>query len=422
MVLYAFFLPLSGDIRRAVFFAILLIWVVFYRNYRETLRFALNNKVIQVFVAIFGMYLLWLIGSDNAEQARYFINDAKIYLFTIILFALTQYVFLKRIIAAFFLGMFFNELMSYGIFFEVLPADWAYREKGHHDPSPAEYSHLEYGFALAFTTGMVLFHWLKNRELKQFGHWVLGIFFVTASANIFITGGRVGYVLYAVSLVTVALFLFRHRWKTAVSIAVLVITVAYTIAYTFSPVMPKRVNKGYTEVQRIIQEDHYRSSFGIRVANWIVASEVMRDHWLAGVGSGDHMVEVHKVAEEKYPQFLHFVEYVGTNIHNAYLDIALQFGLIGLLVFGFLLYRIWSYDQPDPQLKIMQYLLIMLVLVMGIVHIWSRNMPGIIFVSMIAFSLVKPAAKEPVLKNMDRNTAAGYIAAAILFAVVAPLT
>lgn len=421
MVLYAFFLPLSSDIRRAVFFTILVIWALFYRNYKETLLFSLNNKVIQAFVAVFGMYVLWLIGSDNSEQAVWFIKDAKMYLFPILLFALTQYAFLKRIFAAFFLGMLINEMTSYGIFFGILPEHWSYYD-ARLDPSPAEYSHLAYGFVLSFTAGMVLFHWLKNNALKNFGHWVLGIFFVTATTNIFITGGRVGYILYAIAVATVVLYLFRHWLKSALLAVFLTVSLVYTLAYHFSPVVKERIENGYSDIYKIMYEDHYMTSFGVRLANWMAATDVVKANWLFGVGVGDHMDELKRSAQIHHPEFLPMIEYVGTNIHNSYFEIMMQFGVIGLLVFGFLFYRIWTYDQPDPQLKVIQYLLITLVLVMGTVHVWARNMPGMIFVSIIAFSLIKPVVQGFSMAPINRNTVIGYVGASAFFAIVAPLT
>jgi O-antigen ligase len=422
IVLYAFFLPLSADMRRAVFFTIITIWILFYRNYKEIMLYAFKNKVIQGFVAVFIMYFVWFIGSDNREQAEFFLKDAKMYLYTVILYALTQHAFLKRIFAAFFLGMLLNEMMSYGIFFEILSAEWSYREKGASDPSPLEYSHLAYGFALSFTVGMVLFHWLKNRALKSFGHWVLGIFFLTATSNIFITGGRIGYILFAISIATVILFLFKDRLKSALLGVLTIVSLVYVLAYYFSPVVKDRVEKGYSDIEKMINEDHYMTSLGIRMANWIAATDVIKNNWLFGVGVGDHMDELNRSAQIHHPEYLPMIQYVGKNIHNSYFEIVMQFGVIGLITFGFLFYRIWTYDQPDPQLKIMQYLMITLVLIMGIVSIWSRNMPGMIFVSIIAFSLIKPTEKGLLPAPVDRNTVIWYATASLFFVIVAPLT
>jgi O-antigen ligase len=421
IVLYTFFLPLSADIRRAVFFTIIAIWILFYRNYKETMLYAIKNKVIQGFVAVYVMYLIWFIGSDNREQAEFFLKDAKMYLYTVILYALTQYAFLKRIFAAFFLGMLLNEMMSYGIFFEILSAEWSYYGKAS-DPSPFEYSHLAYGFALSFTVGMVLFHWLKNRALKSFGHWILGAFFLTATTNIFITGGRIGYILYAISIVTVILFLFKDRLKSALLGVFTAIALVYVLAYSFSPVVKDRVEEGYSDIEKIINEKHYMTSLGIRMANWIAATDVIKNNWLFGVGVGDHMDELNRSAQIHHPEYLPMIQYVGNNMHNLYFEIVMQFGVIGLIMFGFLFYRIWIYDQPDPQLKIMQYLMISLVLVMGMVSIWSRNMPGMIFVSIVAFSLIKPTATAVLPVSVDRNTVIWYATASLFFVIVAPLT
>ena len=66
------------------------------------------------------------------------------------------------------------------------------------DPTPV-YHHTHYGFMLATSLVLIVQHLLvgKNSKLTQV---MLSVFFITASVNIFITGGRSGYVLYGIYL------------------------------------------------------------------------------------------------------------------------------------------------------------------------------------------------------------------------------
>lgn len=421
LVLYAFFLPFNSDVRKSVFFTILVVWLLFYRNYRETIAFALQNKVIQAFGAIFLMYLLWLAGTDNWERASYYVQDAKVYLFSILIFAFAQYSFIKRILGAFFLGMLVNELTSYGIFFEILPAEWSYYDSAL-DPTPNEYSHLAYGLVLSFTTGMVLYHWLKDRELGGLGHWVLGLFFVSASTNIFITGGRIGYLLYAISMLTVVLYLYRHRIKSALAIMVIALALIYTAAYQWSSVVQERVNLAMVDMEKIIHQNNYTESFGIRIAVWTIAADVVEHHWLFGVGVGDHIDALRQTAEEKYPHFLFQVDHVRNNIHNFYLDILMQFGIVGLIAFGYLFYQIVQYDQPDKELKLAQLLLVVLVLIFGTIGVFSRNIPGVMFVSLIALSLVRPGENTVSIAPMTKSAFTAYLFGGIALSIIALTT
>ncbi len=100
----------------------------------------------------------------------------------------------------------------------------------------------------------------------------------------------------------------------------------------------------------------------------------------------------------------------------------MQFGIIGLLVFGNLFYQIIIYNQPNRQLKLMQYLVITATLVYGLVNIWARNIPGVVFVSILAFSLIKPTLQGITLPPISRNQVIGYVATALLIALIAPLT
>lgn len=420
-VIYAFFLPLNPDIRKSIFFTILLVWLIFYRNYKETLIFAIKNRVIQSFVAIFLMYAIWMIGSQNVEQGLYFLREAKMYLFPILFYSLTQYSFLPRIFAAFFTGMFINEITSYGIFLEIFPASWSHYGIAL-DPTPYEYTHLAYGFALSFTLGMVLFNLLKNTHLETKSRWFLGIFLLTATVNIFITGGRIGYILYAVSLSTVLLYFFKDRFKQTLLSIGLILVLVYTLAYQFSPIVQQRIATTHTELNLMLHENNYYSSFGNRIAMWKYSINIIKENFFFGVGLGDHMDILKLVIEHEMPEYIKIVKIFGTNIHSSYFEIMLQFGIIGIIVFGYLFYQIYKYDQPDAALKMIQYLLIFGGLVYGLVNILSRNIPGILWVSMISFSLVKPTKEMLILNKIDKQIVLRYLVAVILFVIVAKMT
>lgn len=75
---------------------------------------------------------------------------------------------------------------------------------------------------------------------------------------------------------------------------------------------------------------------------------------------------------------------VGTNLHSDYLDVLVQFGLIGLLVFLNIFYQILKYNQKDSKLKALQILLVIVILVQaisqGMIYLSPINKLFILFI------------------------------------------
>ncbi len=108
--------------------------------------------------------------------------------------------YINKVISAFILGMLVSEFVSYSMMLGLMP--WKlelegilfYQSYAIGDPSPFLH-HIHYGVALAFTVILLIrktFFEENSILLKVF----MSIFIMTATMNIFITGGRTGYITF----------------------------------------------------------------------------------------------------------------------------------------------------------------------------------------------------------------------------------
>jgi O-antigen ligase len=141
-------------------------------------------------------------------------------------------------------------------------------------------------------------------------------FFVFALAR---TDSQAGYVAFAVVLLAALAFSGRARRQVAVGVlAFVLLSIGY---YTF--VRPP------TAFTSITSEDNT----GARKTLWTVGAHVVLDHPVIGVGAGSFVLTESEYATSNLP--LRRVDQVqkGELVHNSYLQVATEVGLVGLLAF-----------------------------------------------------------------------------------------
>ena len=82
--------------------------------------------------------------------------------------------------------------------------------------------------------------------------------------------------------------------------------------------------------------------------------EALKESPIFGVGTGDHINYIkNKIIDYKYPEPMLNILNGGenANLHSDYLDIFVQFGFIGLLIFLNIFYQIVRYKTENEHLK-----------------------------------------------------------------------
>lgn len=394
IVVYMFFIPITASVTSRIFIAILILFFI-RGDIGHYIKEAWENSVVRAFTYLILVYLVWFIGSDNLQEGWNSFSHIKNALYLFLFLVVIDGRYIDRILGAFILAMMLSELLSYSMFFGILPwelgigGEYFYKAFAVGDPSPFLH-HIHYGVLLAFTVvllGQKVLYAKEDIRLKA----IMLIFTLTASANIFVTGGRTGYFTFFPVL---ALFFFYYHRKLFLPALVGIVLFA-GIMYENSATLQKKVAQTVMEVEKLSQPTaDFGSSLGQRVGFWVYSAEVIKDNFLFGVGTGDSMDEV-------FARILPKDEGVKSidHEHNQYISIMLQFGLIGLLVFFNVFYQIYKYRPKDENLRFIQ-LAITLAIGMGItMTMFNLRVFLLLWILMLAVTMI----------DRDRRTIDGDI-------------
>ncbi len=385
---YTFFLPLSKNISN-IFFTLVIIFFFLNGNIKDKISFILKDKVIVSILLFILVHIVWLIGTDHFEYAQTKISYMKHFLSIIIIVTMISKKYITKIIATFVLSMLFSEICSYFIFFGFIePFNNATRI----NPVPFMLNHGFYSTFLSLTLGILLFDLFKKELKFNYLNKFIALFFsITIIFNILIISSRLGYILLFAVIFSMTIILFRkHIFKTII-LTIFVISIFYSIAYKNISNFQIRVNQAIQHTQQIFIEQDYTTSEGIRFGFYKYSLEVLKDSPIFGVGTGDHINYIKdKIIDYKYSKPMLNILNLGenSNLHSDYFDILVQFGLIGLVVFLNIFYQILKYKQEEHNLKALQILLVIVILVQalpqGMVYLAPINK---IFILLLAVTL-----------------------------------
>ena len=363
-VVYALFLPISRA-GVAIFTVLLVLLWLFEGSFKDKFKFLTENRVILSIFALFvfsAFSILW--SEDYAvgfDRLRKFL-----YLLPIIVFATSiRKEFLFGILSAFLFGMLISEILSYGIFFEW----WNFKDVPPDNPTPFMH-HIQYSMFLTVSSLLLLNSYFFSTSLK----WKIFyfIYFLTVTSNLFLNGGRTGHLAFAVSIFVVGFINIKNKFIAFFSMLLLLIAIFYT-AYNVSPVFKTRFDQASGEVTKISQDvkDQYAGSFGTRMAVWKEAGKMVPEHLFIGVGIGDNMQSLQRSIDENsydkyYNNALKFM--TGYHYHNAYVQVVVELGLIGLVLYLLVFYYILKLQIDDKELSNLRYVFVAVYSVASLVE------------------------------------------------------
>ena len=413
LVIYAFLLPISKYAGSFIFFIILILFLL-RRNFLSYLTPVFKNNVVQAFILFFIIHIVWLIGTENMSQAKLSINLAKYSLFPIIFLSFIDKRFSPYIIGGFISGMLFSELFSYAIQFHLIP--WKltylsipiYQAYLINDPSPFLH-HSHYAASIAFVSVLLMYKMFKSDlTLIQKG---LSLFFITTiSINLSLVGGRVGYLLYISLILFLILYIYRKKFVKPFISILLLISSLFIIAYSYSPMFKSKIQETQKTAQGFYEgKMDFRTSFGSRVGFWYYASDIIKENWIVGVGTGDYMDTV----RDNIPSSQNntYIKNSFVHPHNIYVMILLQFGIIGLIVFFNIFYQMYRQKVNDDYLNFIKLsVIITFVLALMTETFWARYyLPFFVLIVSITLAFdTLPSRYKPIY------TSKIYIAYAIL--------
>jgi O-antigen ligase len=406
MVVYAFSLPIYSSVSRTLFTFILILFLL-SGNIREKLFFALKNKVVKAFLLFYFIHLVWMVSSEHIDLALSKLDHYRYILYIIIYVTIIKKDFIFKILSGFILGVFFSEIVSYLMLFDIRIPFLIYTGYGANVPFLTSYT--TYSMLLSMSMGILLFGIIT---LKQ-NNWLrllYILFFISASSNIFIIQSKLGYALYSVSILTVtALIIVKYKKFYMLPVSLTLIFTGYFIAYNTSDTFHQRVNAFFNETQAAVEVQNYTTSTGTRIGFNKYGYELILKKPIFGQGTGDHIAAFLKYAKDKEPNQANYNSFYrntnnGTNtgLHNEFLDIPLQFGIVGLLIFLNIFYQLYRYKSSEPYMKAVQIISITILLSASTIGgLWDFSKIGKIFTLLSALTLTLYYEKHNLKKKNE---------------------
>ncbi|OQX13765.1 MAG: hypothetical protein BWK73_11290 [Thiothrix lacustris] len=332
LMMFAATFMLSMALGGVLLTLILLLWLVEGR-FAEKFQALKHNRFAWAAVLFVGLHLLGLLWTSDWESVDLVLKKEAKYLLLPVLMTVVRPEHIRYYLFALIGSMAVLVGVSYGLYFDVLPAYPVLKLEDAQDFTPL-FSHIVYNPVLAMTLYILLYGVFFDKTLSRNAKVLGGVLFVLMGINMFLTQGRMGQVVFLVLLVLFVFQFYRDKLFKPALIAVLLVTTIAPAAYVLSPVVQQRVDMALHEAQYYQQEPN--SSVGLRVIMSLNALEIIRENPWFGVGTGDYKQEYAKVNQKNFPEadrgevFYH--------PHNVYLLELVQLGVLGL---GVLLY--WFY-------------------------------------------------------------------------------
>lgn len=382
-MLFSFLLPLSRG--ASSFFLLFFFLLLLYKREYKTTFEILKSRAVFTYIALFLLYMFsTILWSEDIKEG---INQIRLYGYWLLLLP-SLVVLIKKewawsMLSAFLLGMFVSEILAYGIFFDF----WSINGRDSLYPTPFM-THIHYSVYLAFTAILLLSRVLSKRlSLKAKLPYIF--FFLLSTTNLMFSTGRAGQLAFFVALIVLIFLKYRITLKSIV-MSFVSIAVIFLLAYNTLELFKQRVDVGAEDIQNIAAQN-YNSSFGIRVAFWLVSGEALKEHPLLGNGIGDYMVSTKEILSKKgFGLSDETKEFMTTqHFHNQYLMVAVQGGLVGFTLMLLLFYKFLSIRIEDRELKEISVLGFVVIAVGFVAEpLWMLQFPLMLFLFITSVSII----------------------------------
>ena len=349
---YAFLLPLSRAAIVLLSFLMILLWLA-EGNFAYKKRLLLQSKVIWALAAFIVYNLLSIAWSDNPVNAFAYVKKYWYFFPLAILYTSIKKEYIDKALSFFITGMFISEIIAYGIFFEL----WHFKNISPQNPTPFMH-HIEYSVFLAFTALLLLTRIFIVEDWKVKA--VYSLFFMTMTGNLFLTAGRTGQLAFLLGLFVVAMISFKNKLK-AFLIFVVLAAIVLPLAFRYSHTFHDRIEAAGESLLHLDAKGGYCSSWGSRVGAWVVSQDMIKAHPIVGVGIDDNMKTFYHLIETKYPQMICPGNAL-VHMHNQYLQILTQTGIVGVIFLLVIFYAIAAMSIGDPEYRRIKYIYLTVIL------------------------------------------------------------
>lgn len=349
VIALAFAIPLSIAAYTALSAVLLILWII-EGNWDAKWKRIKDQPFFKAFGLFYLFLVLSLLWTANLSQGLEYLRKYYfIVLLLPILYTSIDHKRIPQIYSAFLSAMIISEILSYLIFFDLMP--FKYKETWSSiDPSPFMH-HTPYSIFLIFSMFLMLTRLLYENKTKI--QTILYSFFIlTMTANLFLNSGRTGQFALLITLVVFLNVYFRFHWLKTLLLTTAISTVIFTTAFFSSPNFHNRSIETYQTLHYLITHAQplKDDSTGFRFMMWQTAGAIIGEHPLLGVGIGDDRDVYDTMLSTK---LLNLKEQIigFSDFHNTFLQITVSAGLIGLGLLVWAFYTLSQNLSPNRERK-----------------------------------------------------------------------
>ena len=346
-VIYLFSLTVSYKISGTLIYIILFIFLL-NPKVGTYLKNSLKNSFVQAGLLYLAVILIWFIGTHDLSFAITQLKINKFYLLPILFFAFIRVEYFKYYVLAFILGAIVNFIWTYLMFFNIIDNHY----------SNLIINQSEHAF-LIFLTIISLFYRLVKYEDKLVYKILIIFIILLLSSNVFLLK-KTQIVSYVIVLFVAFIYLYR---KDIVKILIFSLTFLsiFLIGINFLfPTVKYQLLHELDGVQKAIQKQDFTNSMSARLGVAYYSLQVIEDSPIFGYGTGDHAYEVKKAINNSELKNIDSKSYdilIGTlitgkhvTLHNTFLQVLVQYGIIGLLIFLNIFYQILKFTRGETNI------------------------------------------------------------------------
>lgn len=314
VVLTAFVLPISTA-ALMIFFSATVLCCLLAGNWNEKFLILRYNPMALMFILFFALFLIglsyttaqWPIALHTITKYSKFLLG--FFLFSTFRHEKTAYFALIAFLCAASLTLLFSLIKYFG--------HWDFLHRFGSDSGVFK-DHIFTGFLLAFSSycfALIAF------SMKSVWRWLFAVLFLLAVYDVlFINISRSGYVV----LFSLLLLLTNQQFGWKGLLMGILISIFLCGGLLFLPVnFKERFNLVQSE---IMQYEHgsFDTSVGLRLEFYHNSIKLLKKHPWIGTGTGSFAQNYLAITPDK--------QFATQNPHNEYLNIAVQFGLLGLVI------------------------------------------------------------------------------------------
>lgn len=341
----------------------------------KTLKELLKQPLIKILLATLLYMFISLAWTPDFYEGKGIIENYIFYfLLPIIAFSLIpNEKHIQLLIKVFIITMFVNEIISYGIIFEL----WGSLDNLGF-PTPFMH-HTAYSLFVTIAILIIGYEFIHENNLQvKFFYF---IFLLTMSGNLIISGGRNGQATLLLTIIVFSILHFKTSLRKGLLLflaPILLFTVAY---FTFSQ-FKDRTDRIYSDSKAVIINQNFQTSFGNRLFAFFIADKYIEDYnYFLGEGAGSIKITKNKILEKHFKDVKHS-NTIYTHFHQYYVSTLVQYGLVGLILLLFLFYYLFKIKIINSNINYIKNAIVMIM-------IFSNLGDGMLFIrtTMIVFAI-----------------------------------